>query len=156
MRSPNVSCVLCAQYGFKCHMCEDPLRAEATVRLYWWEQGFLLWENYMSLPDYGKNGWKKSQGQPATGSQGFLVDFATITEFLCLKSLKDGSPREPGTLLIETDGCMWRLKVRDRQRQLYAFYAARSLSDALAGVDLGLEEDSLDWRQEKPIPPGKK
>jgi len=98
------------------------------------------------------NGKGSSGGVVPTGSEGFLKDYPTLVAFLCSKSWPDGSLRERGTLLISTAGSQWQLKVRDPNGQRYAFYVESSLQDALTGLDMGLDQDDLDWRPEKPFP----
>jgi hypothetical protein len=91
-----------------------------------------------------------------SGSGGFLESYADLMEFLCSTSWPDGSSRERGLLQVTVEAGTWRLKVKDKNGRRYAFYAAGRLEDALAGLDLGLSEDDLDWREDNWNPKGGK
>lgn len=105
----------------------------------------------MPLKKPGGNGSNASSAAPPASSEGFLKTFASLTEFLCSTSWPDGSPRVRGTLLISVANAMWQLKVRDPNGARYAFFTAKTLEDALTGLDMGLDMDELDWRPEKPF-----
>lgn len=92
---------------------------------------------------------------PGASSAGCLSSYADLTAFLCCQSWPDGSMRELGTLLVSAGAGKWSLKVKDPNGKRYAFYSASTLDDALAGLDLGLSTDDLDWRPEKPWSPRK-
>lgn len=103
------------------------------------------------LPKPGSNGSSGSSKPPEASSAGCLTPFADLTAFLCSAQWPDGSPRGLGTLLVTAGKGKWTLKVKDPNGNRYAFYSANTLDDALAGVDLGLSTDELDWRDEKPF-----
>jgi hypothetical protein len=134
-------------------MCEDPGKWE---RLAWWLHFVEPFEYKgrscaVALHKPGQNGSKTGGPPPSESSAGFLRDFNDLREFLCATSWPDGSARQPGTLLVMTGGSKWTLKVRDPNGSRYAFYSANTLPDAMAGLDLGLGADDLDWREDKPI-----
>lgn len=118
--------------------------------------GWQLEGEWMTLHKPTGNGSSNAVPKYVAGSEGFLTPFADLTAFLCSSSWPDGSPRELGTLLVMLGGNGWRLKVRDPNGARYAFYAASTLQDALTGLDMGLAEDDLDWRPEKPWEKGKR
>lgn len=105
----------------------------------------------MPLKKPGQNGASVSAAGVDASSSGFLASYSTLVEFLCATSWPDKSRRERGTLLISVANGSWQLKVRDPNGARYAFYVAATLQDGLAGIDLGLEADDLDWRPEKPF-----
>jgi hypothetical protein len=109
----------------------------------------------MPLQKPGQNGSSGSSKPCDPSSVGFLSAFADLMAFLSCDKWADGSGRLLGTLLITWERGKWTLKVNDRECNRYAFYAANTLPDALAGVDLGLGADDLDWRDQKPFGKGK-
>lgn len=117
------------------------------------ERGRLKEKGLCQVPLHkpGQNGSSQSVAGPDPSSSGVLSTFGDLTAFLCSTSWPDGSRRERGTLLITAGAGKWTLKVKDPNGNRYAFYAANTLSDALAGLDLGLSTDELDWRPEKPF-----
>jgi hypothetical protein len=92
---------------------------------------------------------------PLPTSAAFLTSYADLTAFLCSDVWPDGSRRLPGTLLVSAGQGKWNLKVRDPNGKRYAFFSDNTLQDALAGLDLGLSTDELDWRPEKDWKGGK-
>lgn len=117
--------------------------------------GWCLEGEWMPLKKPNWNGHGNVQVKLRPGSEGFLGVFSNLVEFLSASTWTDGSPREPGTLLVGLVGTAWRLKVRDPNGQRYAFYVAPSFEEALQGLDVGLASDDLDWRPEKPFQKGK-
>ena len=57
----------------------------------------------------------------------------------------DGEPRLPGSLFISTQGSMWRATVTEPSACLKLTMMAGSLDDALAGLCLALEAESIPW-----------
>jgi hypothetical protein len=130
---------------------EFPARTLAAYRwLRDWESRELC---RMSLKKPSENGDSRSSMSLPNGSCGCLESYKTLTEFLCSTSWEDGSRRERGSLQVTVEAGVWKLKVKDPNASRYAFYASGRLDDALAGLDLGLAADDLDWRPEKPWPP---
>lgn len=127
-------------------------RLVAAVRR---EYGWDLEGKWVTLPKPPSNGYSNGPVKLKPGSEGCLKAYKNLVEFLSVSSWPDGSPREPGTLLVCLAGSLWRLKVRDPNGQRYAFYAAVSFEEALAGVNEGIGKDDLDWRPEKPFSKGK-
>jgi hypothetical protein len=103
----------------------------------------------VALHKPGSNGSKGGSAMPLPTSASFLTSYADLTAFLCSDVWPDGSKRQPGTLLVSAGQGRWNLKVKDPNGKRYAFYSDSTLQDALAGLDLGLSTDDLDWRAEK-------
>lgn len=57
----------------------------------------------------------------------------------------DGDPRTPGSLFISTQGSMWRATVTEPDACLKLTMMAQTLDDALAGLALALEAESIPW-----------
>lgn len=57
----------------------------------------------------------------------------------------DGDPRTPGSLFISTQGSMWRATVTEPDACLKLTMMAATLDDALAGLCLALEAESIPW-----------
>lgn len=155
MNQHPVPCVYCTRYLTTCHMCQDPDATSRWVAYLRAAYGWDLEGTWVTLPKPKSNGFSSGPVRFRPGSEGCLKDYENLVEFLSLSSWPDGSPRELGTLLIALGGNGWRLKVRDPNGQRYAFYAAASFEEALAGLDEGLGRDDLDWRPEKPFVKGK-
>jgi len=103
----------------------------------------------------GSNGSSGPNKPCEVSSAGFLTSFADLLAFLSCDKWPDGTARALGTLLVTWGQGKWTLKVKDPNGERYAFYSALTLPDALAGVDLGLSSDDLDWRKEKPFAKGR-
>lgn len=58
---------------------------------------------------------------------------------------EDGDKRQPGSLFISTQGSMWRVTVTEPDSCLKLTMMAATLDDALAGVCLALESESIPW-----------
>lgn len=134
-------------------MCEDPSYWERLARFLLFVEPLQTMRDLCAMPlkKPGPNGASASAAAVDASSSGCLRDYSTLVEFLCATSWPDGSRRERGTLLISVANGGWQLKVRDPNGARYAFYVAATLQDGLAGIDLGLSEDDLDWRPEKPF-----
>lgn len=149
MNQRAIQCFECLRVGVKCHFCEVIHLVDGIVREAREAHGWELEGEWMPLKKPGGNGEHQSAIPVDPSSAGFLTTFKDLTEFLCSQSWADGSPRERGTLLLCATGGKWQLKVRDPSAQRYAFYTARTLEEALLGLDMGLAADDLDWRLEK-------
>lgn len=88
---------------------------------------------------------------PSLDSGGMtLRAFPTLLEFLVLSTWDDGSPRQPGTLLLFTDGSQWKACLKDKAGPRVSFVTGSDLDTLLLTVEEGLKEDSLDWRADRP------
>jgi hypothetical protein len=134
-------------------MCDDPAYWERLAAFMVTEMSLLEKKESCQVPLHkpGQNGSSGSSKPVDPSSAMFLTSFADLMEFLCSDVWADGSARQRGTLLITWEKGKWTLKVNDREGNRYAFYAALTLQDALAGVDLGLSTDELDWRDQRPF-----
>lgn len=57
----------------------------------------------------------------------------------------DGDARTPGSCFISTQGSMWRVTVTEPDSCLKLTMMAQTLDDALAGITLALESESIPW-----------
>jgi hypothetical protein len=150
---------MCAVCDFRkrvtrpCWMCRPTGPYPCPVGSACFERGILLERELCAVPlqKPGSNGASGPERPCDPSSVGFLSAFKDLTEFLSCAKWTDGSSRQLGTLLITWERGKWTLKLNDRELNRYAFYAANTLPDALAGVDLGLSADDLDWRDQKPF-----
>lgn len=76
----------------------------------------------------------------------FVRAAPSLAEFLTVRSYDDGTPRQPGSLIVFVEGGQVKLCLSDRAEGLVAFVTAATLSDALLKASQALEEGTLDWR----------
>lgn len=101
---------------------------------------------------------KKPQGNKLSGRQSvdmtltgrLLEHYPTLLEFLTQSTWEDGSSRPPGTLLLFTDGCMWKICLKDKTGPRVCFASSTELDLLFLTVEEGLKDDSLDWRADRP------
>lgn len=72
-----------------------------------------------------------------------------LWEFLSVSFWDDGSPREPGTILVWFDGKGINGMLRDRDSKCVAFASAEDLAGILAAFDRGIRNGSLEWKPER-------
>jgi len=68
-----------------------------------------------------------------------------IVKQLTVTRYDDGDPRTPGSLFISTQGSMWRATTTEPDACLKLTMMAPTLDDALAGLCLALEAESIPW-----------
>lgn len=78
-----------------------------------------------------------------------------LWEFLTAVEWKKGDPRTTGTLTIFAEEGMIKVSVNDRDQGSVAFVSGKSLEEVLEGIEVGLVDDTLDWRASRGAP-GKK
>jgi hypothetical protein len=109
-----------------------------------------IWEEY----SMGLRKPVKASGMPgdrdASDLEPFTFDAPTLVEFLSTPVYDDGTRRETGTILIFFEEGLWKCCVRDRDNGRVCFLSAQTLCGLLGRVSVGLSEDALDWRKEKP------
>jgi len=103
----------------------------------------------LKIPSHNGNG--ASVKRAASSSTEYLTVFGNLMEFLSSLSGTGSSTREPGTLLLTTKDGKWSLRLKDPSSKVYAFVVSDSLDEALAVVERGLGDGSLDWRPDKPF-----
>lgn len=73
----------------------------------------------------------------------------TILEFLSVQQWDDGATRASGRLSLFVESGRWKACVSDPDGKRIAFVSAEDLDSLLLTVEVGLEQDTLDWRPEK-------
>lgn len=82
------------------------------------------------------------------------VLYPTVVEFLCKETWEDGASRLTGTITLMAEGGMVKAAVNDRDGQLSCFVSGKSVTSLLEALEVGLGDDSLDWRVKKPFGQG--
>lgn len=97
---------------------------------------------------------KRNQAAPSSDSPAqhlAAMESATFSRLqpivsqCCVTKYDDGDPRQPGSLFISTQGSMWRATVTEPDACLKLTMMAQTLDDALAGLALALEAESIPW-----------
>jgi len=99
-----------------------------------------------------------SRREPDADARGGIFDLDTLLprrsptlfQFLTDDHWDDGSPREPGTLLLFADGGRFKACLNDRDSGSSVFVSGVSLEAILEALEEGLAGDSLEWRAKKP------
>lgn len=79
-----------------------------------------------------------------------LASCPVLWEFLTLTKWPDASPRKAGTIILFTEGDRWKMCVKDPNGSRVAFVTAGTLDELFLAVNEGLDQDSLDWRPDRP------
>lgn len=91
-----------------------------------------------------------SRGSAAAGPSASDADlaaaFPTLHEFLTLPTLSDGTPRQTSTLLLFTDGGLWKAVLNERDAELSLWATAESLQGLYAELEARLTAPVVDWR----------
>lgn len=90
-----------------------------------------------------------SEGKADSASDAYWTQCPLLLEYLTSTAWGDGSERETATLTVFVEEGRWKACLNDRARHRSAFVAAKGLADLLVGLEEGLQEDDLDWRQKK-------
>ena len=69
-----------------------------------------------------------------------------IVAHLTVMRYDDGSPRQPGTLLVKTVGASWQITAKEPDSKAQLIVTAPTLDDALAALSLALESDQTPWQ----------
>lgn len=123
----------------------------ATYVREWWE----------GLTPMAKHAQEKSlvekalaaRGPTSAASHAHDADLAasapTLHEFLTLSSLPDGRSRSVSTLLVFTDGGLWKAVLNERDAELALWATAESLQGVLAELEARLTAPCVDWRPQR-------
>lgn len=74
-----------------------------------------------------------------------FMKLTNITKQCSVVKYDDGGPRQPGTLMIGTQGSMWRASVTEPDECLKLVMISAELDDVLAGLELALGSESIPW-----------
>jgi len=85
-----------------------------------------------------------AQNLAAMESNLFSKLFAIVKQ-CAVTRYDDGDARNPGSLFVSTQGSMWRVTVTEPDSCLKLTMMAQTLDDALAGLCLALESESIPW-----------
>jgi len=76
-----------------------------------------------------------------------LQQYPATFEFLTEVVWPDGTTRLPGSLVVFCEDGQFKLCVNDKDCGTVAFIASGTMQGAFQAVELGLRQDTLDWRQ---------
>ena len=82
--------------------------------------------------------------QAPTGELGEY--YPALAEWMTLTVL-DGKERQPATLLLFTEGAVWKARILDREGDEQAFITGRTLVELIDTLEAGLVNGGLDWRK---------
>jgi len=77
---------------------------------------------------------------------GFEADYPTLAEYLTADRWDDGKPRTTSTILIFLDGKALKVCLNDRDNNRSVFVSDPTFAGALLKLELGLLQNSLEWR----------
>lgn len=69
-----------------------------------------------------------------------------IVAHLAVSRYDDGTPRQPGTLMIRCVGASWQVTAKEPDVAAQLVITAPTLDDALAALSLALESDQTPWQ----------
>jgi hypothetical protein len=87
-----------------------------------------------------------STGAAADGSTAFWKRLPDLYAFLSVSSWPDGKSRVPGTVLIFTDGSVWKCCLNDKDQNLVAFVSGPTIEKALEAAEKAVGDPGADWR----------
>lgn len=118
-----------------------------------------LWrEWWQGLSPMAKHNVERSLVEKALSSRGpsaaragasdadLAATYPTLHEFLTLSALSDGTPRQTSTLLVFTDGGLWKAVLNERDGELSLWATAESLQGLLVELESRLTAPVVDWR----------
>lgn len=73
-----------------------------------------------------------------------------IFEFLTSDKWDDGKTRQRGTVTVFFEDGRWKAWVNDKDGGRSACVSGKTLDDCITKAEIGLVEDSLDWRRARP------
>lgn len=88
--------------------------------------------------------------------QAFAKKYPALAEFLSLEAWDEKTERVRGTISVFWEDGSFKASVNDRDADQVAFVSKGTFSGLLESIEKGLQSDSLDWRQSKGKPPGKR
>jgi hypothetical protein len=91
------------------------------------------------------------KGLPAALDKEWSGWYPVLVEFMTATAWDDGAPRKTGTLLLFAEDGVWKACVKDRDAERVCWVSGGVLDDLLSTIDLGLREDGLAWKAEKPF-----
>lgn len=92
-----------------------------------------------------------SSGQlPLTPAGTTLAAFPTLWEFLTHTTWADASRRQTGTILLFVDSGTFKACLKDKNGSRVCFVSGNGVDDVLLAVEHGLDQDTLDWRPDRP------
>jgi len=74
--------------------------------------------------------------------------YPALAEWLTL-SVLDGKPRNTATILVFTEGPVWKCRFLDREANEQVFVSGRTLQELLQALENGLVQGGMDWRPVK-------
>jgi len=79
----------------------------------------------------------------------FSSRYPTLWDYLSQAAWEDGKARQTSTLFIFLDDGKWTVMLKDRDRELVAFFKAERLTVCLTLIEDALCSDSVDWRADR-------
>lgn len=86
----------------------------------------------------------------------FASSYPILWEWLTTERWEDGSPRKTSTLFMFADMGRWKVMFKDRDANTVVFVSGESLDDCFTALEVGLIDNSLDWRRDQGAGPRKK
>ena len=85
---------------------------------------------------------------PSTGGT-WQARFPALWEFLWDLEYDDGSSRSPGSLILFRDATRFKGCLTDKDASLIAFVTGDTPEGLLEALNVGLSDDTLDWRKQQ-------
>lgn len=102
---------------------------------------------------------KRASGAGQGGAEGGVAEdahaaaiYPALVEHLTILSWDDGKRRKPSSLLLFTEDGLWKLCLTDKDAGRVAFVAGATIQEVAGRLERMLQEDSLEWRKQKPFP----
>lgn len=92
--------------------------------------------------------------EPAWEDPVFTRDYPSITSFLRDCTWDDGTVRVPGSISLFCQMGTLKAAVSDKARSVIAFVSAPTWEELLALLEMGICNDSLDWKAPRAVPSG--
>lgn len=97
-----------------------------------------------------------SGGVGLSGVTSVAVDVPKLVEYCTEECWDDGSPRETATVLVFSEGGMWKGCINDRALARKGWASGATLEALLIAFEAGLVSGALDWRADQGAKPKRK
>lgn len=109
----------------------------------------------------GRKGSDLAAAVSASPETEVLVGYPHLVEHLVSREWDDKTPRQPGMIMIMTQGSMWRMIAKEPDEGMQMVVYAASVDAALQDMELMLGTDDAPWEPDpyakrKPAPKSKK
>lgn len=101
----------------------------------------------MSRIQEALGGAKKSATDPAAADPQFAATYPTLSDFMISHEVIDGRPRQTSTMIVVCEEGLWKLGLRERDRNVSLWVSGVTMEDAMLALEAALNEPVVAWRR---------